>query len=79
MNDRITVNPNIMVGKPVIRGTRITVEYVLELLEQGWPIEKIIAEHPRLTKPDILAVLAYARENVAQEKIYPLSHTRARA
>lgn len=78
MNDRIIVEPNIMVGKPVIRGTRITVEYILELLEQNWPIEKIVAEHPRITRPDILAALAYARENVAREKIYPLTRTRTR-
>lgn len=56
MKDRIEINPKVMVGKPVIRGTRITVEYLLQLLAQGWTIGKIVAEHPRLTKQDVLAI-----------------------
>ena len=51
--DRISANPRIMVGKPVIRGTRLTVEYILELLVHGTAMEDILAEYPGLVKDDI--------------------------
>lgn len=75
--ERIEINPKIMVGKPVIRGTRITVEYILELLGQGQTIEDITKEHPQLTKQDILAAIAYARGILGQEKVYPLPKAKA--
>ncbi|MBI3798279.1 MAG: DUF433 domain-containing protein [Deltaproteobacteria bacterium] len=61
-NKLIQSNPAIMMGKPVIAGTRITVELILEKLAAGETIEQILAAHPRLTKKAVLAALAYAAE-----------------
>jgi len=58
--NRITVDPKVMVGKPVIKGTRITVELILRLLAQGQAIEEILKAYPHLKKEDILAALEYA-------------------
>ena len=71
-HDRIVVDPNVLVGKPVIRGTRISVEFVVELLAAGWSVEKILASYPHLCEPDIRACLAYAGELLREEKVYPL-------
>ena len=62
--DRITLNPTIMVGKPVIRGTRLTVQYILNLLAHGATIDEILQEYKGLTKEDILACLLYASETL---------------
>lgn len=59
--DRIERNPDIMVGKPVIKGTRITVDLILEKLAADFPIEEILADYPHLTREDVLASVAYAR------------------
>jgi uncharacterized protein (DUF433 family) len=64
---------NIMMGKPVIKGTRITVELVLEKVAAGEGFEQIIAEHPRLTRNAILAAVAFAAENLRADVIYPVS------
>ena len=53
--DHIETNPKILVGKPVIKGTRIAVDFILELLVQGWTIEKILKNYPQLKKEDIQA------------------------
>ncbi len=58
--DRITVDPNIMVGKPVIKGTRIPVYVILNLLGEGCTFEEIIKEYPDLTKEDIFAAIKFA-------------------
>lgn len=58
--NRIEINPKIMLGKPVVKGTRIPVYVVLNLLAEGYNIEEIIKEYPDLTRQDILAVLQYA-------------------
>jgi uncharacterized protein (DUF433 family) len=58
--DRIEINPQIMLGKPVIKGTRITVEMIIKKLSQDVPIEDILADFPRLTRDDIQAALALA-------------------
>ena len=55
--DKITVDPKIMLGKPVVRGTRITVELILKLLKQGLAIKEIVADYPQLKKEDIAAAL----------------------
>jgi uncharacterized protein (DUF433 family) len=60
--DRIGIDPKIMVGKPVIKGTRIPVELILKMLSQGIPTEEILDEDPHITKEDIQAALAYAAE-----------------
>jgi len=59
--DRITINPNVMVGKPVIGGTRLTVEYILNLLAHGATIAEIPNEYDRLTQEDVQACLLFAR------------------
>jgi len=59
---RIVFNPNIMVGKPVIKGTRLTVQYILDLLSQGMTQQEVLEEYDNLEKDDILARLAYADE-----------------
>ena len=62
-----------MAGKPVIKGTRVTVELVLELLAGGWSTQKIMREYPGLVKEDILACIDYAREQVSEMQVFPLS------
>jgi uncharacterized protein (DUF433 family) len=57
--DRIDINPEIMAGKPVIRGARIPVETVLRKLGAGMSVEAILADHPRLTREDILAAQSF--------------------
>lgn len=69
MNNRITYNPKIFGGKPIIKGTRISVEFVLELLASGMTPEEIIKEYPQLAKKDILAVLDYAAKTVKKEEL----------
>ena len=73
LRSRIEVNPQVMVGKPVVRGTRIPVELILRMLAEGQPEAEILSEYPRLEVADIRAVLAYAADVVANEDIYPLS------
>ena len=70
--DRITVDQTVLVGKPVIRGTRIAVEFVINLLSQGWAESEVLRNYPGLTHEDILACLKYAGEILHSEKVYPL-------
>jgi len=70
--DRITVDSSILAGKPIIRGTRIAVEFIMDLLSNGWTTEKILKNYPQLEKEDITAVLKYATELLKEEKVYPL-------
>jgi uncharacterized protein (DUF433 family) len=70
--DRISVDPKVLVGKPVIKGTRIAVEFVLELLAESWSHEQILENYPQLTPDDIQAALHYAAEALRQERVYPL-------
>jgi len=69
MNNRIIYNPKIFCGKPIIKGTRISVEFILELLASGMTPEEIIEEYPQLTKKDILAALNYAAKMVKKEEL----------
>ena len=69
-HERITVDPNVMVGKPVIKGTRIPVEQVLRELAGGMSFEDVMDAHPRLTPEDIRAALAYAADTIANEDIH---------
>jgi uncharacterized protein (DUF433 family) len=71
--DRIAIDPSVMTGKPVIRGTRIPVEMIVRMVAQGIAVPDILADYPRLTKEDIKAALWYAAATVANEDIYPLS------
>ncbi len=69
VGDRIEINPAVMLGKPVIRGTRITVELILRKLSEGASPEDLLDAYPRLTRPDIQAALAYAADSLAHETI----------
>ena len=70
--ERIVLNPKIMVGKPVIRGTRLTVQYILNLLAHGATVDEILQEYKGLTKEDILACLFYASETLDNTTFMPL-------
>jgi uncharacterized protein (DUF433 family) len=69
-NERIVVDPRILVGKPIIKGTRISVEFVLELLANGWTYEEILKEYPQLKKEDIQAAIRYSLDIIKDEKTY---------
>jgi len=71
--ERIEVNPQVLVGKPVVRGTRLAVEFVLEMMASGASEQEILANYPRLTHDDILACVAYAAETIKGERVYPLA------
>jgi uncharacterized protein (DUF433 family) len=68
-HDRIEINPVIMFGKPVIKGTRITVEHILRKLAGEMTISEILADHPHLTPDDVYAAAAFAADYLAQEEI----------
>lgn len=70
--DRIEINPKVMVGKPVIKGTRIPIDLILKMLSQGISTEEILKEYPHLTKEDIQAALAYAALALEEEEVLPL-------
>ena len=72
ISQHIELNPKIMTGKPVIKGTRITVELILEKLSAGETEEDIIEAHPHLTNNDIKAALAFTAQSLKVEKIYPI-------
>jgi uncharacterized protein (DUF433 family) len=70
---RITIDPAVMVGKPVIRGTRIPVELIVRMLADGVPEDEILREYPRLEPEDIRAALHYAARVVADEDVFPFA------
>ena len=70
--DRIVMDPKILVGKPVIKGTRLAVEFIIDLLAAGWSGEELLRNYPGLTEEDIKACLAYASAVLHAEKVYPL-------
>ncbi|WP_084680428.1 DUF433 domain-containing protein [Leptospira fainei] len=67
--DHLSADPNIMLGKPVIRGTRVTVELILERLGKGMSIDEILLATPGISKDDILACLSYSSEAVSKESL----------
>jgi len=71
-HERISVDPKVLVGKPVIKGTRIAVEFVVDLLGRGWTNEQILGEYDHLSPEDIQACLAYACEVLKSERVYLL-------
>jgi uncharacterized protein (DUF433 family) len=71
--EHISLDPQVLVGKPVIKGTRIAVELVIDLLGKGWTQEQILAGYPHLKAEDIRACLAYASEVLHSERVYPLT------
>ena len=70
--NRITIDPDVLSGKPVVRDTRIAVAWVIELLAHGWSIEEITQEYPALTAEDVYACLHYAHTQLEAERAYPL-------
>ena len=73
LGDRIDVNPKVMLGKPVIRGTRIPVELILRKLGEGATVEDLLDAYPRLTAEDVRAALTYASQIVSREETVLLS------
>jgi len=75
LNSRITLDPQVMSGKPVIRGTRIPVDMIVRMIAQGVREADIIREYPRLMSEDIKAALLYAAEVVSDEDVFPIAAT----
>ncbi len=71
--DRITINPKVMVGKPIIRGLRITVEQILNALANGISTQELLKDYPELEPEDIQAVLSYAAELVSEEQVFSVN------
>ena len=71
-NKLIVSDPAVMMGKPVIKGTRITVELILEKLAAGETVEQLLEAHPRLTREDIQAALSFAAETLRSDVVYPI-------
>lgn len=70
-NPRIVLDPAVLAGKPVIRGTRLSVDFIIGLMADGWSEPDILRNYPGLTREDIAACLAYARDVLKSEKVYP--------
>ena len=70
--DRIAIDPDVLVGKPVVKGTRIAVELVIDLLGRGYTTAQVIEQYDHLTGDDVQACLAYAAEVLQSEKVYAL-------
>jgi uncharacterized protein (DUF433 family) len=68
---RISLSPDVLAGKPVIRGTGIAVEFVIGLLADGWVEADILNNYPNIGHDDVIACLAYARDTLSAEKVYP--------
>jgi uncharacterized protein (DUF433 family) len=73
MIERIEIDPSVMQGKPVVRGTRVPVELLLRKLAEGASYEDLLDAYPRLTADDIRAALAYAADSIAYETVLPVS------
>ena len=68
---RIARDPKVLAGKPVIRGTRLSVEFIIGLMADGWSEADILANYPGVTHEDIIGCLAYARDTLSSEKVFP--------
>ena len=71
--DYIDINPKIMLGKPVVKGTRITIELILEELAAGKTVDDLLIAHPKLEKENIWAALAFAAHSLRGERVYPIA------
>ena len=76
ITDRIEINPKVLMGKPVIRGTRLTVELILRKLSEGAGEEDLLEAYPRLSREDIQAAIRYAADTLAHEETIILSSTK---
>jgi uncharacterized protein (DUF433 family) len=70
-HSRITLDETVLAGKPVIRGTRLSVEFVIGLMADGWKEADIMMNYPGITHDDVMACLAYARDALSSEKVFP--------
>jgi uncharacterized protein (DUF433 family) len=70
-NDFISLDPAVLAGKPVVKGARIAVEFVIGLMAEGWSDADILANYPGLRQEDLRACLAYARDSLSSEKVFP--------
>jgi len=70
--DYITSDPQILAGKPIIKGTRLSVEFILNLLAEGWSVEQILENYPNLTSESLKAVFAFVAECIREDLIYDL-------
>lgn len=75
--EHIVIDPNILVGKPVIKGSRLAVDFVIELLANGWTESEILRNYPGITHEDITACLQYANNVLKSEKVYPFTLSQA--
>jgi uncharacterized protein (DUF433 family) len=75
--DRIVIDPEVLVGKPVVKGTRLAVEFVIDLLAQGWTEAEILRNYPGLAREDILTCLAYASTVLKVERVYAFAMAEA--
>jgi uncharacterized protein (DUF433 family) len=71
MSERIVADPSVLLGKPVVRGTRLSVDFLLGLIADGWPESEILRNYPGLNRDDLLACVAYARDRVREETVFP--------
>lgn len=71
--ERIVIDPTILAGKPTIRGTRLAVEFIIDLLAEGWPESEVLRNYPGIAHEDIQACLRYASELLKSERVYPLA------
>jgi len=71
--ERIELDPAVLVGKPVIKGTRLAVEFLLDLMAGGWSAEEVLRNYPQLTADDLQAVFHYAAESLKRERVFPLA------
>ena len=71
--DRVTIDPKVLTGKPVIKGTRLAVEFIVDLLAQGWTEAQIQENYPGVTPDDIRACLQYASEVLKAERVFPVA------
>jgi uncharacterized protein (DUF433 family) len=70
--NRIIIDPAILSGKPIVKGTRLAVDFLLELLAADWTEADLLKNYPQLTHADLIAVFAYAAERVGAERVFPL-------
>jgi uncharacterized protein (DUF433 family) len=70
--ERITVDRDVLAGRPIIKGTSITVEFIIGLMAQGWSEGQILANYPSLERADIRAALEFARQRVEEERVFPI-------
>jgi uncharacterized protein (DUF433 family) len=68
---RITLDPELLAGKPVLAGTRLSVQFIIGLMADGWSEDEILKNYPGLSHEDVLACLAYARDSLSSERVFP--------